>query len=205
MPSIRRRAVDRSYVWLLVSAWLVNLTWAGAAAPNAMAGPTLKIEVDARDLPRRLLHTRIHVPCRPGKLALWFPKWVPGAHGPLGPVQDVGGLRFETPAGIAVAWHRDESEPYRFECDVPDGVTEIEVRLDMIFNRPSHLGYGYLSYGNRSLGIINWGTCLVYPEGFTCDDIQVQLGLRLPSTWRFATALEARKPRTDVLRLQPSR
>ena len=89
MPSIRRRAVDRSYVWLLVSAWLVNLTWAGAAAPNAMAGPTLKIEVDARDLPRRLLHTRIHVPCRPGKLALWFPKWVPGAHGPLGPVQDV--------------------------------------------------------------------------------------------------------------------
>ena len=63
------------------------------------AGPTLEIEVDARDLPRRLLHAQIHVPCKPGKLGLWYPKWIPGTHAPSGPIQDVAGLRLETAGG----------------------------------------------------------------------------------------------------------
>jgi Peptidase M61 N-terminal domain len=139
MFSFHCRVVDRSCAWLLVAVWLVNLIGAGAAAAKTIVGPTLQIEVDARDLPRRLLHTLIHVPCRPGKLALWFPKWFPGAHGPLGPVQNVGGLRVETPAGTPVPWRRDESEPYRIECNVPGGLDEFRVRLDTICNQPSDL------------------------------------------------------------------
>jgi predicted metalloprotease with PDZ domain len=190
MPAFHHRAGYRLSAWLLVSAWLVNLTWVGAATADATHGPTLKIEVDARDLPRRLLHSRIRVPCQPGKLALWFPKWVPGAHAPLGPVQNVGGLRLETPVGTRLPWYRDELEPYRIECNVPDGLTEIAVRLDTICNQPSHLSLGYLTYGNNSLGIINWGTCLLYPEGFSCDDIQVHVILRFPRAWHYATALK---------------
>ena len=45
------------------------------------------------------------------------------------------------------------------------------------------------------LGIINWGTCLVYPEGFSCDDIKVHLTLRLPSAWRYASALRTEQTR----------
>ena len=58
---------------VIVWAWLLCLGWMSGAAPRAHAGsaPTLEIEVDARDLPRRLLHTRITVPCKPGKLGLW--------------------------------------------------------------------------------------------------------------------------------------
>ena len=99
--------------------------------------PTLKIEVDARDLPRRLLHSRIQVPCQPGKLKLWYPKWVPGTHGPYGPVQNVGGLRIQTSDGKTLKWQRDELEPYRVECDVPDGVREVTVLLDTICNEPA--------------------------------------------------------------------
>ena len=37
-------------------------------------------------------------------------------------------------------------------------------------SRPS----GHLSYGNNSVGMINWSTCLLYPDGPSCDDIMVQ-------------------------------
>ncbi len=63
------------------------------------------------------------------------------------------------------------------------------MRLDVICNEPAVAAAGYLSYGNASVGIINWGTCLMYPEGPSRDDILVHLSLRLPRHWRFATAL----------------
>ena len=39
--------------------------------------------------------------------------------------------------------------------------------------------------------MLNWSNCLLYPDGPSCDDTMVQLSLRLPRGWRFATALEA--------------
>ena len=86
---------------------------------------------------------------------------------------------------------RDEVEPYRVECQVPDGVREVTVLLDTICNEAAEHAAGYLSYGNRLVGMINWGTCLVYPEGPSCDDMQVHLDLRLPAGWKFATALQS--------------
>ena len=109
--------------------WLLSLAWIclSNATSFAGSGPTLRIEVDARDLPRRLLHTRIHVPCQPGKLGLWYPKWIPGTHAPSGPIQDIAGLRLETPDGKPLPWRRDESDVFKVECDVPDGVHEISL------------------------------------------------------------------------------
>ena len=34
----------------------------------------MRLEVDAREISRKLLHTRQEIPVRPGKLALWYPK-----------------------------------------------------------------------------------------------------------------------------------
>ncbi len=183
---------------LLVSISLVSLAWICLATPSAQAasGPTLQIEVDARDLPRRLLHTRIVVPCQSGsKLGLWYPKWIPGTHGPSGQIQDVAGLRFETLGGKTIPWRRDDREVYRVECDIPDGVREVVARLDVICNAPAVEASGHLSYGNNSVGMINWNTCLLYPDGPACDDIMAHLSLRLPRGWRFATALATETPR----------
>src|SRR4029077_16804029 len=108
------------------------------------------------------------------------------------------GLRLEAPDGKSLAWRRDETEPYRIQCDVPAGVRSIAVRLDTICNEPAVRASGYLSYGNRSVGIINWNTCLVYPEGPSCDDIRVHLTLRLPGAWHMATALENESARDGL-------
>ena len=186
----------RSRPWSPAWVTLLGLGSIFFIGPSAFAssGPTLRIEVDARDLPRRLLHTRIHVPCEPGKLGLWYPKWIPGTHAPSGPIQDVGGLRFETTDGKVVPWRRDDGEVFRVECDVPDGVHEIIARLDVICNGPAVEASGHLSYGNNLVGMINWSNCLLYPEGPSCDDIMASVSLRLPSAWRFATALKTESP-----------
>jgi len=188
MPFHHFRAAVGSRRWFVLMSWLLYLGWPEPV--RAGPGPTLQIEVDARDLPRRLLHSRIQVPCQAGKLKLWYPKWVPGTHGPYGPVQNVGGLRVQTPEGKTVDWRRDEAEAYRVECDVPEGTHEITVELDTICNQAADHAAGYLSYGNRLVGIINWSTCLIYPEGPPCDDIQAHLSLRLPDRWQFLTALK---------------
>ena len=180
--------VGRAQRLLLISAWLLGGS-AGLAGASAGEPARLQLDVDARDLPRRLLHSRIEVMCRPGKLVLWFPKWVPGTHAPCGPVENIAGLRLEAPEGKPLPWRRDDVEPYRVECEVPEGIRSLVVRLDTICNEAAVRASGHLTYGNESLGILNWSTCLVYPEGPSCDDIRVHASLRLPAAWQFATAL----------------
>jgi predicted metalloprotease with PDZ domain len=162
----------------------------------------LRIEVDARDLPRRLLHTTMRISCKPGLLALWYPKWIPGTHAPSGPVDTIGGLRLETPDGKTLAWHRDDVELFRIICAVPAGVDEIRARLDTICNAAGVEASGHLSYGNTTVGVINWPTCLLYPEGPTAKEIAVQLTLRLPEKWTFATALKTKGTKEGLISFQ---
>ena len=88
-----------SCAWLVVLTGFLSVGWATRVTAGTGPSPTL----GSRSMP---------VTCRAGsctpefkflaspvQLKLWFPKWVPGTHGPNGPVQNVGGLRFETPEG----------------------------------------------------------------------------------------------------------
>ena len=165
-------------------------------------GPTLQVEVDARELARRLVHADIRIPCHPGPLRLWYPKWIPGCHAAEGPLQNVGGFRVETTDGKPIRWKRDEVELFCVHCDVPAGVSEIRAHLDYICNEPAVLASGHLSYGNSSVGVLNWNTCLVYPEGPTAQETRVQLRLRLPAHWQFATALKS-AVKNDAVTFQP--
>ncbi len=167
------------------------------------AESVLQIEVDARELPRRLLHTSLWINCAPGPLTLWYPKWIPGTHAPCGPVDTVGGLRLTTEDGKAIAWHRDQVELYRLNCVVPAGTHAIHVQLDTICNAPAVDASGHLSFGNASVGIINWPTCLLYPEGPTARQTRVRLALRLPDRWKYASALKPSEEKEGLITFQP--
>lgn len=159
--------------------------------PAAPATEPLTIAVDARELSRHLLHAEITVPCRAGELKLWFPKWIPGTHAPSGKVENIGGLRIGTADGRVLTWKRDEVEPYCVMCDVPLGHSAVHVRLDYICNEVALMAGGHLSDGSRSVGVINWNTCVLYPDGADSTTMPVRLRLRLPDGWRYATALKA--------------
>ena len=158
-------------------------------APPALAQPAIDIEVDARDLPRKLVRTTMTIPCEPGKLRLWYPKWIPGSHGPFGRLEDVGGLKIVA-GGKALPWKRDEVELNCVACDVPTGTTQVTVHLDTICNVSSPGAIGVYSYGNPRLGVINWNTCFVYPEVAKANDLKVNVTLKLPDGWKFASSLK---------------
>ena len=57
----------------------------------AADGPaiTITLAVDASDAPRKMIHAQLRIPAKPGTLTLYYPKWIPGEHGPTGPITDL--------------------------------------------------------------------------------------------------------------------
>ena len=86
-------------------------------AVSASAAP-ITIRVDATDIPANVLHSHLTIPASPGALNLFYPKWIPGEHGPTGPIINLAGLKF-TGNGKTIPWRRDDVEMYAFHLDVP--------------------------------------------------------------------------------------
>ncbi len=160
------------------------------ASSALRAAELVELEVDARELPRKLLHSKMTFPVSAGETSFWYPKWIPGIHAPRGPVENIAGLRFESPDGDTVKWKRDEIERYQFHVVVPDGARELVAELDYISNQPNSNSGGVDSYGNAFIGSINLNTCVLYPDGGSQNDIKYRLKLRLPTGWKQASALE---------------
>lgn len=160
--------------------------WAGIASSEIV----MTVDVDGTELPRRLLHSRMEIPAEPGAMALWFPKWIPGIHYYGGPVQNMAGLEVETASGEPIPWHRDEIEYWRFWVDVPEHVDRIIVSMDYITNQPTVQSTGIDSYGYANLGVVNFNTCLLYPDGFSNEEINVRLRFKAPPAWQWATSLK---------------
>ncbi|MBA3708514.1 MAG: hypothetical protein H0W83_06820 [Planctomycetes bacterium] len=165
------------------------------------------LEVDARDLPRGLLHAREILPVRPGTAWLWFPKWMPGTHAPCGPVENLGGLRITLPSGATVAWRRDDEQPNRFRCEIPPDADRVVVAIDYLCNNPSVNSDGVDSFGNVDMGVVNWNTCLMYaepPEGAAGADDAVRLRaqIRLPDGWGRTCAIDSMPDDDGSLHLQ---
>ena len=63
-------------------------SWLFCRRSSALTSDALRIHhlnVDATELPRRLLHATMQFPVKPGPMSLLYPKWIPGEHGPTGP------------------------------------------------------------------------------------------------------------------------
>src|SRR5277367_1298611 len=91
--------------------------------------PTITLSVDASDAARRMFHAQLRIPAKPGTLTLYYPKWIPGEHGPTGPITDLTGLKF-TAGGKTLAWRRDLQDGFTFHVEVPPGANEVVANLD---------------------------------------------------------------------------
>ena len=144
------------------------------------AQTAITLDVDATDAARNIVHTKLAIPVRPGRFTLFYPKWIPGEHTPTGPIDDLVGLKLSA-GGKPIAWRRDDIEMFAFHCDIPPGVTALDVSFDDV-SQPE-------TTASAKLARIKWNRLLVYPEGMNSDAISVKASLRLPVGWRFASAL----------------
>lgn len=135
------------------------LLLAGAAARCA----DLTLRVDAREVVRKHVHTDMTLAVRPGALTLVFPKWIPGEHGPTGPLETITGLTIRA-NGATLAWRREPLDMYAISLSVPRGVTQLQIALD------SGLAVegGQFSTGPTSsaqLAILPWNEFVLFPKG----------------------------------------
>lgn len=147
---------------------------------SSVAQTAITLNVDATDAARNIVHNKITIPVRPGPLTLFYPKWIPGEHTPTGPIDDLVGLKLSA-GGKTIPWRRDDVEMFAFHCEIPPGVTTLDVAFDDA-SQPE-------STASAKLARIKWNRLLVYPEGMTSDSISVKASLKLPIGWRLASAL----------------
>jgi predicted metalloprotease with PDZ domain len=157
---------------------------------------TIDVDIDATDLPRKLLSATLTIPVPPsartgdGVVALWYPKWVPGVHAPGGPVQNVAGLVFETTGGEPLDWVREPGEVYRVNVRT-GGADPIVARMRYIADQPSTNSDGIDSYGSDEIGFVSPNTVLLVPHGTSITEMTVDATITLPPGWTLATALRA--------------
>ncbi len=166
---------------------LVVLLLASSEAFAANA-PTITLSVDASAAPRKLIHAQLRIPAVPGTLTLYYPKWIPGEHGPTGPVQDLTGLKF-TASGKPLKWRRDLLDGWTFHVEVPAGANEVTADLDYASPATLQAGFGAGSAATEKLYVVNWNTLLLYPAGWTTDELTYNASLKLPSGWKFGSSL----------------
>jgi predicted metalloprotease with PDZ domain len=161
-----------------------------AAAVSGAAEPRLSLElsVDASEVFRRIVHAKMVLPVTPGPLTLYYPKWLPGEHGPTGPITDLAGLRISA-GGTALAWRRDPADMYAFLCEVPTGATALEIALDFLGPPPSNEGFTSGASASTRLAVLSWNQFLVYPKGLAAADIEVTASLKLPAGWKLGASL----------------
>jgi predicted metalloprotease with PDZ domain len=185
----RRSFMKTCAYWLILCAALGLLQVPAVIAGNskgtddAPSKPIL-LDVDAAEAPRGIYHAQLEIPAEPGPLTLFYPKWIPGNHGPTGPISDLAGLKMQA-GGQAVSWRRDDVDMYAFHCQVPPGAHALHVSLDLLA-APS--GRGGAS-STPAMAVIRWNQMLLYPKGQPARAISFQASLRVPKGWLLGTAL----------------
>jgi predicted metalloprotease with PDZ domain len=158
------------------------------AAPQDIAYPGLiRLAVDATDVERCIFRVRETIPVPgAGPMTLLFPKWLPGYHSPVAPIELLAGLDIRA-GGARLAWRRDPVEVYAFHVDVPEGVEIIEASFQ--FLSPTSDAQGTVAMTDAMLAL-RWNTVVLYPAGYFSRGVQVEASVTLPEGWAWACALE---------------
>src|SRR5919108_1917816 len=192
---------------LLFAVTLVSLTNVPAAFAQkirAAQTPGLRatLFVDASEAPRKIFHARLTFDVSPGPLTMVYPKWLPGEHGPTGPIADLAGLKV-TASGKVIPWRRDLLEMYAINVDVPQGASSVEVSLDYLSPASEH-GFSSAASATEQLTVISWNQLLLYPKGANPTSVMYTASLKLPRGWKFGSALPVARETGENIEFAPA-
>ncbi|HEV2578611.1 MAG TPA: M61 family peptidase [Acidobacteriaceae bacterium] len=174
--------LSRLFCAALTSAALLSPCLASAQTPITLA-------VDLTDAPRKILHSQETMPVQPGPMTLVYPEWIPGEHGPTGPVVDQAGFIITTQTGRRVKWERDPVDMYAYHITVPDGTTQLNIKMDFLATASAE-GFSAGASTSANLALLSWNELVVYPAGTKAAEVMITPSLKVPEGWKFGTALE---------------
>jgi predicted metalloprotease with PDZ domain len=161
--------------------------------------PVMQITVDASEINRKIIHGSTTIEFDGDSLSLLYPKWIPGIHGPGGPIQNLTRFHVTDESGTVIPWERDWSDPFRFLVGTAPDETNVTIELSYICSQPTDLSWGSDCTGTSALGVINWNPITVYPEGAPVRDLRVEPRMLVPSGWKYATAMPTTEMRGDTI------
>ena len=172
-----------------------------ACLTSAQTSRPFQITIDLTDAPRKFLRAQISIPVEPGPLSLVFPEWIPGEHGPTGPVDNFTGITFVANNQV-LYWHRDEVNMFELHLTVPPGVDTLQAKLDFLATAaPS--GYSAGASTSPNLALLSWNELVLYPAGRSASSVLFEPSLKLPDGWKYGTALTTRSTDGSVIHFQP--
>ncbi|HEX7324062.1 MAG TPA: M61 family peptidase [Rhodanobacteraceae bacterium] len=164
---------------LLAAAGLAA-SFACVAAQDPRVPPApVAITVSLPDPGQKVLYVHEVMPVQPGRLTLYYPKWIPGDHEPDGPINDIMGLEFSA-NGKRLPWHRDQLDRFTFHLTIPDDVRQLDIRFE----------YPTSSRITRNLVDLTWNQVALYRAGFPTRDQMFRPALVVPADWQYASALQ---------------
>src|ERR1700722_18263956 len=138
----------------------------------------MKLLVDESQAARRIafVHEEIHV--RPGSIALAYPRWIPGEHGPTGPIQQFAALRIHA-GNEALPWTRDPEEIATIHVEIPAGVDRISVDFDTLLEN---------TVSDHQF-LLAWNTVVLYPRAIDKRQLMIEPSILLPPKWQQGSSL----------------
>ena len=160
------------YLGLALVAITVVATNARAQDKSA---PAMTLVVDETQAARRIAFVHEEIRTRPGTLALAYPRWIPGEHGPTGPVQQFVALRIRS-GGVTLPWTRDPEEIYTIHVEIPANTDRIAVDFDTLLEN---------TISDHQL-LLPWNTVVLYPRNVDKRELMIQPSILLPPNWKQA-------------------
>ncbi len=159
------------------------------ATPVDTAYPgSIQLSVDITDITDRVEKVHEDIPVEPGakEMVLLYPEWVPGDHSPTGPISALAGI-VTTVDGKSVQWVRDRVNINAFHVPLSEGAKT--VTLDFDYLSPIKPSAGRVEVSD-AIADLAWNEVLMYPAGYFSRGISLDTTLKLPTGWKYATALE---------------
>jgi predicted metalloprotease with PDZ domain len=164
------------------------------AASAALADEAILVSVDATRTQQKLLHTHLVIPVTSGPLTLYYPKWIPGEHGPEGPIANLTGLKFEAD-GHTIPWQRDLLDVFTFHLEIPHGISHLNVDFDYI--EPDGVS------ATDKLLVLEWNEVVLYPAEMPAEKLIYEANLVMPDGWKFGTALPVENAARNQVSFKP--
>jgi predicted metalloprotease with PDZ domain len=173
---------------------------------------SVTLSVDLSNVTDRVEHVHEDIPVAPEagegghkhgheaarEMVLLYPQWIPGNHSPTGPIQSLAGI-VTSVDGQRVQWVRDQVQVYAFHVPLHPGAKTVSVDFDYL--SPIKPSDGRIEFSDAIVDLA-WNEVLMYPAGFFARDIPFNVTLKLPSGWKYATALETASNQGDTVTFQ---